>query len=51
MERRWSLHKQIAQRGCVSPTSGNVQGQMGWGSEKPNLVKNVPAYSRWLGTR
>lgn len=28
-----------------------VQGQVGWRSEQPDLVKGVPAYGRGVGTR
>lgn len=33
--------------GCT--ISGNIQGQVGWGSEQPNIVKEVPAYCREVG--
>jgi len=38
---------QVAQRGgrCLVP--GNIQGQVGWGSEQPDLVEDVPAH--WGG--
>ena len=37
---------QVAQRGCGSPNSRNIQSQAGWGSEQPDLVKDIPAYGR-----
>jgi len=30
---------------------GRVQGQVGWSSEQPGLVEDVPAYGRGVGTR
>ena len=41
---------QIAQRGGRCPTPGNIQGQAGQRSEQPDLVEDVPAYGRELGT-
>lgn len=40
---------QVAQRGgrCLIP--GNIRGQVGQGSEQPDLVENVPAYCRGVG--
>ena len=40
---------QIAQRGNGGPIPGNIQGQVGWGSEQPGLVEDVPAHCRGLG--
>ena len=38
--------------GCAGcPLPGSVQGQVGWSSEHPGLVKDVPARGRGLGTR
>jgi len=39
----------FAQRGgrCLIP--GNIQGQVGWGSDQPDLVEDVPAHSRRIG--
>jgi len=34
-------------RGC--PIIGSIQGQVGWGSEQPDLVKDVPAQDRRVG--
>jgi len=30
---------------------GRVQGQVGWSSEQPDLVEDVPAHGRGVGTR
>ncbi|KAK4823398.1 hypothetical protein QYF61_001772 [Mycteria americana] len=38
--------EQVAQRSCGCSIIGNVQGQVGRGSEQPDLVKNVPAHGR-----
>jgi len=35
---------QVAQRGGRCPIPGRVQGQVGWGSEQPGLVEDVPAH-------
>jgi len=40
-----------AQRGCGCPIPRSVQGQTGWGFERPGLVADVLAYSRGVGTR
>ena len=37
---------QVAQRGGRCPIPGNVQGQVGRGSEHPDLVEDVPAHGR-----
>ena len=37
----------VAQRGGGGPISGNIQDQVGQGSEQPDLVSGVPA--RWGG--
>ena len=39
---------QVAQRSGGSPVPGNIQGQIGWGSEQPGLVEDVPAHCRGL---
>jgi len=36
-------------RGGPCPTSGNIQGQVGRGSEQPGLVEDVPAHCRGVG--
>ena len=40
---------QVAQRGSGGPIPGNIQGQVGWGSEQHDLVEEVPAYCREVG--
>ena len=39
----------FAQRGGRCPNPGNVQGQLGWGSEQFDVVKDVPAHRRAAG--
>jgi len=39
----------VAQRADRCPIPGNPQGQVGWGSEQPDLVKDVCAYCRRFG--
>ena len=41
--------EQVAQRCGKCPISGNIQGQVGQDSEQPDLVEDVPAYSRGIG--
>jgi len=41
--------EQVAQRGGRCPIPGNVQGQIGGGSEQPGLVEDGPAHCRGLG--
>jgi len=41
--------EQIAQRGSGGPFPRNIQGQVGWGSEQPGLIKDIPAYCRGVG--
>ncbi|KAK4818784.1 LOW QUALITY PROTEIN: hypothetical protein QYF61_019130 [Mycteria americana] len=38
--------EQVAQRGGRCPMPGNIQGQVGWGSEQPDLVEDVPTHCR-----
>jgi len=40
---------QVAQRGGGCPMPGNIQGQVRWGSEKPDLVEDVPGHCRGIG--
>ena len=40
--------EQVAQRSCGCPIPGGVQGQDGWSSEQPKIVKGVPAHGRGL---
>jgi len=42
---------QAAQRSCGCPLLGSVQGQVGWSSEQPGLVEDVPAHGSGVGTR
>ena len=37
---------QVAQRGDRCPIPGNIQSQVGQGSEQPDLVEDVPAHGR-----
>jgi len=39
---------QVAQRGGRCPIPGTIPGQVGWGSEHPDLVGDVPAHGRGL---
>ena len=39
----------FAQRGSGGPLPGNIQGQVGRGSEQAGLVEDVPAHCRGLG--
>ncbi|KAK4833061.1 hypothetical protein QYF61_027723 [Mycteria americana] len=41
--------KQVAQRGGRCPILGNIQGQVGHGSEQPGVVEDVPAHCRGVG--
>jgi len=41
--------EQVAQRGGKCPIPGNIQGQVGWGSEQPDLVEDGPAHCRGVG--
>jgi len=41
--------EEAAQRGSGGPIPGNIQGRVGWGSEKPDLVSGVPAHCRGVG--
>ena len=43
--------EQVVQRSCGCPLPGSVQDQVGWSSEQPGLVEDVPAYGRGVGTR
>jgi len=40
---------QVSQRGGRCPIPGNTEGQVGWGSEPPALVEDVPAHCRGIG--
>lgn len=41
--------EQVAQRGGRRPVPGDIQGQVGQGSEQRGLVEDVPIYSRGVG--
>jgi len=41
--------KQVVQRGDRCSLPGNIQGQVGRGSEQPDPVEGVPAHCRRLG--
>jgi len=41
--------ERIAQRGRGGPIPGNIQDQVGQGSEQPDLVSGVPARCRGVG--
>jgi len=41
--------ERVAQRGSEGPIPGNIQAQVGGGSEQPGLVEDVPAYCKGLG--
>jgi len=40
---------QVAQRGSGDPIPRNIQGQVGQGSEQPDLVKDIPAHHSGVG--
>jgi len=40
---------EVAQRGGRCPIPGNIPGQTGRGSEKPDVVEDVPAHGRGVG--
>jgi len=41
--------ERVAQRGSGGPIPGNIQDQVGWGFEQPDLVSGVPARCRGVG--
>ena len=41
--------EEVAQRCGRCPIPGNIQGQVGWGSEQPHLVEDVPIHLRGFG--
>ena len=41
--------EQVAQRSSGCPIMGSVQGEVGRGFEKPDLVEAVPAHGRGVG--
>jgi len=36
--REWQALAKAAQRGCGCPISGDIQGQVGWSPQQPELV-------------
>jgi len=40
---------QVVQGAGWCPIPGNIPGQVGWGSEQPGLVEDVPAHDRGGG--
>jgi len=43
--------ERVAQRGSRGSIPGNIEGQVGRGSEQPVLVECIPAHGRGGGTR
>ena len=41
--------EQVAQRGDRCRNPGNIQGQVGWGSQKPVVAEDVPAHCKGVG--
>ena len=41
----------LPREAVANPLPGSVQGQVGWSSEHPGLVEDVPAHGRGFGTR
>lgn len=41
--------EQVAQRGCRHSIAGNIQSQIEWSSEEPDLFEDVPASCRGIG--
>jgi len=41
--------EKVAQRGSGGPIPGNIQGQVGWGSEQPDLIEDIPAHCGGVG--
>jgi len=41
--------ERVAKRGSGCPIPGNMKGQVGRGSEQPDLVKDVPAHCMGVG--
>ena len=41
--------EQVSQRGGTYPVPGNLQGQVGQGSEQPGLFEDVPSHCRGVG--
>jgi len=43
--------KQVAQRSCGCPISGDIQGQVGWNPGQPDLVAGNTAHGREVETK
>jgi len=41
--------ERVAQRGSGGSIPRNIQGQVGWGSEQPDLAEDIPAHYRGVG--
>lgn len=41
--------RQVVQGSCACPMIRNVQGQVVWASEQPDLLKDVPAHGKRVG--
>ena len=41
----------LPREAVAAPLPGSVQGQVGWSSEQPDLVEDVAAHGRGVGTR
>jgi len=41
--------EQVVQTGGGCPTPGDIQGQAGWGSERPDVGVGVPVHCRGVG--
>ena len=41
--------EQVAQGSCGCPIPGNIQGEVGRGSEQPDQVQDVPVRGRGVG--
>jgi len=41
--------EQLAQRSSGGSIPGNIQGQVGWASEQPGVVEDVPTHCRGVG--
>jgi len=44
--RHWN---RLPRKSCGCPLFGSVEGQVGWGSEQPDLMKYAPVHSRMVG--
>jgi len=46
-----TLRSDVAQRSCGCLLPGSVQDQVGWSSEQPGLVQDVPDHGMGVGSR